>query len=924
MNFRRTPSWVRIWASSQRRISRLIIERWQYVIAAWLVLVIGLRWIAPSWTDIAADGDLSFLPQDAPSSIGRKMIEEAFPGSQSRSQMLIVFSRAEEKLSAADLALGLDVARRLHWYAARNAYQHLDLNQIPADDRTGNTVNSLDAQSVEQTKGQVLTSTLAESLQDNLEQLIQIEDDLAQFVESGDHPDRFVRQVEARDLLAELCRKQGDHANADIQLDTARIIREQQLPRLNNSDQPWSQAILDVYTWRNRVLGHKLDAKGRARLIAVQLDTEFMATANIKIMESIESLLVELKAIHRERISNDLQIEITGSAAVGADVLRASASGVKKTEIVTVILVLAILIAVYRSPLLVSIPILSIIVSLSVATSVVALLARDPADPESWGLGVFTTTRIFIVVLLFGAGTDFCLFLLARSQELIRLKRPESQQRLLRVLSQSWRSVYMALIVSAATTVVGLSLMWFSRFEKFQFSGPVIAICLTVTVLVCLTLTPAILSGFGKAAFWPQSLSIASDLNWSSRLWQSIARLVACRPFAILVSSLLLLLLPAVYGLKKQSEVTYDFTAELSSNSPSRRGERLVQGYFATNHGSPVSIIVTRRTPFASEDQLRKDCTELATQLYVEGVVSVRGLTDPLGDYPPGKTMGVSEKDSWRRIVLTNHRITRQLYVSHVADLSRRIAKFDVVLETSPFAQETAATLQRIQQTLQSVANNPDSDWFGAKAAISGTAIGIVDLRQVTQSDQTRIQLLVTVGVWLVLVVLLRQWILPIFLMLSVLISYFATLGVTHWVFGSIYATDFHGLDWKVPLFLFVILVAVGQDYNVYLVTRIFEEQRDFPGSVGVQRALAMTGGIITSCGAIMAGTFVAMTSPAISLWLSAKFPEWFVDDVPVLRGITELGFALSFGILLDTMLVRSLVVPAFVVLWQKWIRKSP
>jgi RND superfamily putative drug exporter len=117
---------------------------------------------------------------------------------------------------------------------------------------------------------------------------------------------------------------------------------------------------------------------------------------------------------------------------------------------------------------------------------------------------------------------------------------------------------------------------------------------------------------------------------------------------------------------------------------------------------------------------------------------------------------------------------------------------------------------------------------------------------------------------------------------------------------------------------LFVILVAVGQDYNVYLTTRILEEQRTLPRREGVRRALHLTGGIITSCGIVMAGTFVAMTSPAIIQWLSTVLPSgWIVDDAPVLRGITELGFALSFGVMLDTLIVRSILVPAFFVLWQ-------
>lgn len=916
MTIQQKSPWLRFITNYPWWASKLVTQHWRWVILAWIIIVILVRTLAPGWTDIAADGDLAFLPHDVPSSIGRRAVEEAFPGSQSRSQMLIVLSRDSEKLTPADLAVGLEAARRLHWFAARNAWSQVDREAIA---RSKSQITPVEEQSTPSTssKKQVLSSLLVDSLQDNLKQLIEIENDLAQFVESADPASPLARQIEAHEMLGDLCAFQGDDANAEIERDNAKILREQKLPALQTDSEPWTKSILDIYSWRSRVLGHKLDFKGRARLIAVQLGTEFMATANIQIMEKIEAMMADLKTQYADRISSDLHVEVTGSAAVGADVLRASASGVKKTEIVTVVLVLGILISVYRSPLLVAIPIISIVVSLVVATGVVALLARNPADPTSWGLGVFTTTRIFVVVLLFGAGTDFCLFLLARNQELLEQRPAKNRRQLHRLLAAGWRSVHVALIVSAATTIVGLSLMWFSRFEKFQFSGPVIAICLAVTLCVCLTLTPAMLSGFGKVAFWPNLRAAGTSPARSRKIWEIVAKQVVGKPAIALVFATAILLVPAAYGWWHQKNVTYDFIAELSANSPSRRGERLVQSYFATNHGSPVTLILTRKIAFENEEQLREDCTELASRLYVDGVVSVRGLTDPLGDYPPGKNLGVGERETWRKLVLANHRITRQHYVSNVTELAQRIAKFDLVLSSSPFSLEASQTLDRIKALLRSTTDDPTSNWHSAEVAISGTAIGVTDLREVTQSDQTRIQILVTLGVWFVLVLLLRQWILPIYLMATVLISYYATLGTTQLTFAWIYGADFHGLDWKVPLFLFVILVAVGQDYNVYLVARIQEEQKSFSKRAGVQRALYMTGGIITSCGVIMAGTFVAMMSPAISLWLSNQFPQWFSDDIPVLRGITELGFALSFGILLDTILVRTILVPAFVVLWQ-------
>jgi RND superfamily putative drug exporter len=342
----------------------------------------------------------------------------------------------------------------------------------------------------------------------------------------------------------------------------------------------------------------------------------------------------------------------------------------------------------------------------------------------------------------------------------------------------------------------------------------------------------------------------------------------------------------------------------------------LIDRHFSTRDNSPVTVVIVAAEPLGDEE-MREAINQLRVRLYLPGVTAVRSLTDPLGDYPPDRRMGLFSSDAWKRRMLEKHSLTQTHYVAVQDRLAQRAARMDVLVQPDPFSVSAEALLGDIRTLLDSEIKDIESPWYQATFACTGTTAGIADLKQVTQADQQRIQILVTLGVWGVLFVVLRRPWFSAYLMFTVLLSYLTTLGLTQWFFSWAYGEDFLGLDWKVPLFLFVILVAVGQDYNVYLATRVFEEQAKHGPIHGLFRAMVTTGGIITSCGFVMAATFLSMTGSAVSAWLGEiGVPSWLGgnEQALVLRGIVELGFALGVGVLIDTLVVRTVLVPAMFV----------
>ncbi|MCS7304943.1 MAG: MMPL family transporter [Thermoguttaceae bacterium] len=614
-----------------------------------------------------------------------------------------------------------------------------------------------------------------------------------------------------------------------------------------------------------------------------------------------------------------LRVGLSGSAAVGADMLFASWESIRNTEWVTVLLVVVVLVVVYRAPGLVLIPLGAIVISVVLATDLVAL-AWWVCQKLGWEFMVFKTTRIFIVVLVFGSGTDFCLFLISRYKEELQRGREVA-----RAITHALASVADALAASALTTVIGLATMIFADFGKFRNGGPVIAFCLLVMLAAAMTLAPAMLRMVGRGVFWPLRISQkpmpgtgrktidSIELSAEQRgLWFTVAKAVLARPGWILLGTLLVLAPLAVRG--TQVPITYDLLSELPPDRPSVRGTRLLEEFFLPGETGPITVLAEAPASgdgaepgrFATPEG-RRQIAELTAQLFqfryidstgqqVQPIVSVRSLVEPLGG-PPG-SLGLGE--GLGKLLASRHPKAKARFLAQAAGYEGRVTRFDLVCQYDPFSRESMRLLEHVEEYLHRLAEDPQSAWYGIQFHFAGTTAAVRDLALVTASDQQRIQRLVVVAVLAVLILILRRIAISMVMILSVVFGYFVTMGLTDWVFRWWYGPGFEGLDWKVPIFLFVILIAVGQDYNIYLATRAFEEERRRGWREGLRVALVRTGGIITSCGVIMAGTFASMLAGS-------------------LRAMQELGFALSMGVLLDTLIIRTVFMPAFLSFWAWW-----
>jgi len=512
-----------------------------------------------------------------------------------------------------------------------------------------------------------------------------------------------------------------------------------------------------------------------------------------------------------------LQVAVGGPAGSAADAVNAFAGIDGKLLVITVLIVTLLLLLIYRSPVLWLLPLLSVSLAAGWAQGFAYLLARNGFVVNGMTVGILT-------VLVFGAGTDYALLLVARYREELH-HFPDHHE----AMAHALRRAGPAIATSGGTVILALLCLLVAQLTDIAALGPACAAGILCALVAQLAFLPALLLAIGRRAFWPKIPRWPAKGPSGSQFWGALGRRLSRHPRPVWIG-LAVALAACCFGLfayRGGVDQQNGFRVPVQSV----QAQQLLTAYFPGVSGAPAVVLVRPASATV---------TAVAAARSTPGVATISGPT-PIG----------------------------------------QATTFDVALRAPPTSAAATATVTTLRQRLARA--------VGPATLVGGETATNLDLQAAAVHDRNLLIPIILAVVVVMLGLLLRSLVASVLLASTVLLSYLASLGVSAVVFR--YLFSFPGFDPSVPILGFVFLVALGVDYNIFLMARVREEA--VHGAVrGVVRGLAVTGAVITSAGIVLAATFAVL-------------------GVLPLIALTEVGFLVAFGVLVDTVVVRSILVPA-------------
>jgi RND superfamily putative drug exporter len=549
---------------------------------------------------------------------------------------------------------------------------------------------------------------------------------------------------------------------------------------------------------------------------------------------------------------------VTGPAGLAADLVSAFAGIDGILLLVALAAVFVILLIVYRSLLLPIAVLFTSVFALCAAILLVfgmAKLGWIQLNGQSQGI---------LSILVIGAATDYALLFVARFREALT----HTTNRTAAVLT-AWKASFEPILASGATVIIALLCLLFSDLNSNKALGPVAAAGILCSLFAALTLLPALLALLGRAAFWPfrpklapqaeREPQLVTGLEGQKGLWRATGSLVARRPRAVWVASVLLLL-AASAGILQLKANGVPQTDVILTASNAVDGQDALARHFDAGSGSPVVIVADQAAAGRVLEKVKATEGVGDAYLLADGGASIVSGTASA----PGAPTAPTAPDAPKAPGVRDGKVLINATLDYAAD---------------------SAEAENVVVKLRGNVKTADGG-----ALVGGVTATALDTNTTAQRDLLTIIPVVLAVILVILMLLLRSVLAPVLLVASVVLSYAAAMGVSALVFNNIFG--FPGADATVPLFGFVFLVALGVDYNIFLMSRVREESLKHGTRPGILRGLGVTGGVITSAGVVLAATFAAL------------------GVIPIMF-LVQLAFIVAFGVLLDTVLVRSLLVPA-------------
>ncbi|WP_010203213.1 MMPL family transporter [Salinibacterium sp. PAMC 21357] len=526
----------------------------------------------------------------------------------------------------------------------------------------------------------------------------------------------------------------------------------------------------------------------------------------------------EIRAEANADLPSGLTALLSGPEGFAVDIAAVFEGADFTLLITTVIVVAALLLITYRSPWLWLVPLIVVGTADGLAGIVaarVAALAGIQLDASVTGI---------LSVLVFGAGTNYALLLIARYRDELRLVEDRRE-----AMSRALRGAGPAIIASGSTVVLALLTLVFAELQGNRALGIACATGVVIAMIFALVVLPAALVLFGRGLFWPYIPRFGTEGSAERGVWHKLGVLVSKKP--VVVAILGAVVLGALSLGVPQIKIGLSQTESFTQVPEAVQGQDIIAEAFPAGSGSPASVI--------------------ANSEYADEVAQA--------------AEGVAGVDSVR-----------------IGESTDTITQITVVLDDAAETEASFAAIEALRSELSSI--------DGADALVGGLDAQALDVERAQQADQDLVIPLILGLVFIVLVLLLRSLLAPILLLLTVVASFFASLGASWFLFETVFG--FPAIDTNVVLFAFLFLVALGVDYNIFLVTRAREEAVEHGTRAGMIRALSSTGGVITSAGILLAAVFAVLgVLPLITL--------------------TQIGIIVCIGVLLDTLLVRTVIVPS-------------